>query len=436
MVDNNFINDIFKAQMNLMNNWSEMSRKATSLFTDSPQKDAEQQKKEEPSITDPWKKMSDMYFSSLSDWMSKASSSPFMNQFPSFFGPKSNAEQFTQMPQQMMKQWFDMMQTFTPKMKPQFPDLLDWGSTTASVQKLYEQWLETMGTTTKTIQDTFSGAVNKDSLSNIFDSVDTYTKLFEVWAPFYKKMAEGQADPEKLGKFFSPEMYRDVVEQTFAFLQPSAIHSFYQEILSVFETLLAGSSESVQQLGQLFRDQQKKIATISLGNPDSIREFYTTLASQYRTALAPYLSTSTDKHAEQTRRFLNILDVYGEYAATSSEYQQKLYKTSLKAMEEVMSTIGDKVASGSFPKSYDEFFKFWAQVNEKYFLEMMSGEDYAKLQGKMGKSSMKVKIEFDRLIESAFEHLPLARRSEVDELHKTIHELKTRIRELEKNKIQ
>lgn len=421
MIDNNFLNDIFKAQMSLMNNWSEMARKTTSMFSPAPEKE----KKEEPSLLDSWKKVADMYFAHLSDWVRKP-------QMAGFSLPSFSSEQFPQMTQQMMKQWLDMFAAYHPTMKMQFPDLTAFTSTTARFQKLYEQWLETMGSATETFQETLSGAINKDSLSNIFDSVDTYTKLFEIWAPFYKQLAEGQTDPELLKKFFSPDLYRDVVEQTFAFLQPSAVHSFYQEILSVFESLLAGSSESIQQLGKVMREQQKKMLTMTQGTPESIKEFYSTIATQYRTVLAPYLATSSDKQAEQTKRFLNILDVYGEYAAVSSEFQQTLYQTSLKAMEEVMNTFSEKVSNGTFPKSYDEFFKFWAQVNEKYFLDLMSGAEYSKLQGKLGKTSLKVKMEFDRLLEGAFEHLPLVRRSEVDELHKVIHELKARIRKLEK----
>jgi len=71
-------------------------------------------------------------------------------------------------------------------------------------------------------------------------------------------------------------------------------------------------------------------------------------------------------------------------------------------------------------------------VNEKAYSVLFQTEAYAKMQGELLEASLEVRQHLFKLTELYLYDLPIALRSEMDDLYKTVFELKRKVRGLEK----
>jgi hypothetical protein len=119
--------------------------------------------------------------------------------------------------------------------------------------------------------------------------------------------------------------------------------------------------------------------------------------------------------------------------AKNVEYRHVIYVTGLRAMEKVIETIAEKIRSnGDGISGFNEFLDLWIDVNEKTYLEVFQTEQFSKLQGEVLESSLSLRKHFFKLMELYLYDFPIALRSEMDDLYKTIYDLRKKVKGLEK----
>jgi hypothetical protein len=109
-----------------------------------------------------------------------------------------------------------------------------------------------------------------------------------------------------------------------------------------------------------------------------------------------------------------------------------MYVTGLAALEKVITTITEKCNKGQEVKEFDEFFDIWLDVNEKTYYELFQSAEFSKMQGEMLGTSLNMREHGFKLMELYLYDYPIALRSEMDDLYKTIYELKKKVKSLEK----
>ena len=93
------------------------------------------------------------------------------------------------------------------------------------------------------------------------------------------------------------------------------------------------------------------------------------------------------------------------------------------------------VATGRNKKTltnFDELFKTWVETNEAVFHDLFETKEYAAAQSKLGQISSHLYKDFEQMFEVMLKDFPVVTRSHVDELAKTVFELKRKVRDLEK----
>jgi polyhydroxyalkanoate synthesis regulator phasin len=80
---------------------------------------------------------------------------------------------------------------------------------------------------------------------------------------------------------------------------------------------------------------------------------------------------------------------------------------------------------------FNDFYNEWVKKNEELLTELFGSEEFSKLKGEILNISMDVKKHFEKQFENVFGVYPVVFRSEVDELYKTIHDLKKQVKNLE-----
>ena len=109
-----------------------------------------------------------------------------------------------------------------------------------------------------------------------------------------------------------------------------------------------------------------------------------------------------------------------------------MYVTGLAALEKVITTITEKCQQGRGDQEFDEFFDIWIDVNEDTYYELFQSEEFSKMQGKMLEASVNMREHNFKLMELYLYDYPIALRSEMDDLYKTVYELKKKVKSLEK----
>jgi phosphate uptake regulator len=79
-----------------------------------------------------------------------------------------------------------------------------------------------------------------------------------------------------------------------------------------------------------------------------------------------------------------------------------------------------------------EIYKEFLSVQDKHFITLFETDEYSKLMGEVSAMQLTLKKKIEKQLEKSMKNLPLINRTEMDELYKTIHELKKRINMLEK----
>src|SRR6218665_712637 len=81
--------------------------------------------------------------------------------------------------------------------------------------------------------------------------------------------------------------------------------------------------------------------------------------------------------------------------------------------------------------SAEQMCNEWIKVNEQLFTELFASEEFSKVKGEALNLSMDVKKHFEKQFENSFSNFPLVFKSEVEDMQKTIYDLKKQVKELQ-----
>jgi polyhydroxyalkanoate synthesis regulator phasin len=93
--------------------------------------------------------------------------------------------------------------------------------------------------------------------------------------------------------------------------------------------------------------------------------------------------------------------------------------------------LTEKMKETTMTTSFQPFFNEWVNINEKHYTTLFSTEEFSKLKADLTTLSFEIKKNLEKQFENRIESLPLVVKSEMDELYKTIHDLKKTVKTLE-----
>jgi class III poly(R)-hydroxyalkanoic acid synthase PhaE subunit len=156
----------------------------------------------------------------------------------------------------------------------------------------------------------------------------------------------------------------------------------------------------------------------------------------------------TDIYEKELRQFLHIpqlglmrsyqekassvADKYTIFQSNLSEYLRMLslpFNRSLQVMQE---KLGEMAEAGSLPKDTKTYYNLWVKVLEGHFMTLYQTPEYVETLGRTISSLADFSAARDEALEDIIGILPVARKSDMDDLAKEVYELKKRLRKLEK----
>jgi class III poly(R)-hydroxyalkanoic acid synthase PhaE subunit len=137
-----------------------------------------------------------------------------------------------------------------------------------------------------------------------------------------------------------------------------------------------------------------------------------------------------------TREFNNKLfksfDAWINFYKANFEYQVVLVDVWLKAFEELTRELASFTEKGETLQNWQQFLQAWSSVFDRVFAERFRSADALEVQGEFLNSAMTSRLYQQQLMEVFLKMFDLPTRSEVDEIHRSIYEMRKEIKSLKK----
>jgi class III poly(R)-hydroxyalkanoic acid synthase PhaE subunit len=138
-----------------------------------------------------------------------------------------------------------------------------------------------------------------------------------------------------------------------------------------------------------------------------------------------------------TREFNNKLfksfDAWINFSKANVNYQLVLVEVWLKAYEELTRELASSKEKDETIQNWQPFLQVWSSVFDRVFAQTFRSEDALEIQGKFLNSAMTYRLYQQQLMEVFLKMYDLPTRSEVDEIHRSLYELRKEIKSLKKS---
>jgi polyhydroxyalkanoate synthesis regulator phasin len=458
----NFVETVLEAQQKLVDNVIETTKKATnnnSFVSDSMEKGKEfyknwleQQKKAftgtsekvENATTNAkenFEKAGTYYQNWLNNQVEMAKKSWEMNQ--NFFNSNiPSADSFTKMnPFELYNNWNKWYQTYQTannwnNLMGQFnPSNMfnNFHSQTEQFTSFFNQYQELMKNSFAHLTENLQNAGSKDAFSNMMNITSGFTKFYEMWAPFWKSVQDKTFNAAEFKKNFNFDAYKDLMNNYFGF-NTDDTRQYFQQATDMFQNSLKDMA------GQGKAAYQHASETIKGFNPfagqnlfEQVANAYTNMQQVFANAVAPIAKMATPNPlTKNASEWANILDKTAIYNIKNAEMQYMVYQQGQKVMDALVENIMSKMENGVEVNNITALYQEWLNIGDKVFVELFESDEYSQLMAEVSAIQMKLRKEYETQIEKSMSGFPIATKSELDELYKTIYDLKKEVRQLVK----
>lgn len=193
-------------------------------------------------------------------------------------------------------------------------------------------------------------------------------------------------------------------------------------------------AEGLQKLGQLWVEplrQSLEMATQAMGGDVASIEL-TNLYGNYQQTFGNLLqSPSLGYTREFNNKLLKSFDAWTNFYKASFDYQLVLVDVWVRAFEQLI-RLASSQEKGETLQNWRQFQQVWSRVFDQAFAQTFRSENALEIQGKFLNAAMTYRLQQQQLMEVFLKMNNLPTRSEVDEIHRNVYELRKEIKSLKK----
>jgi hypothetical protein len=333
-------------------------------------------------------------------------------------------QQVFQQQMDMGKMWMQGVQSMFEQLAPRRREA-----------SLFEQWSKMYGLWNNQYGKPFAGQAPRNDIAEIFSNImsfsQSYMEMYQLWQPILEQLNIGKKPKkdafQELLSNFSFDKYNEIVSNIFGSTTPKQSENFLGQIADFTKNLLDTINQ--QTGGSLGKMMQQF--------PDMLQQIQGTqyeALGKVQKSIAPFLKMIPNSKEKQLLELsLQVQDDYTFYYIKSNEMQNLVQKTAQKALEATLKNILERIKQN--PEqiiTFEDFFNTWMDTTEPMMIELYRSPAFGKLQAEALAVSTAIKNHFEKQLELLLEPLPIAPRSEIDELNAIIHELRSKVRNLER----
>ena len=275
-------------------------------------------------------------------------------------------------------------------------------------------------------------AGKRGALSETAGGSSAYLNLYEIWVTLVKSMQEKTLDPTTYRDLMDPKKYKEILDRVFGF-DPDVITQVAAQASKLLEAYSGSSQHFIKPWIEAAEKNMKTLPQFVEGRPQATMQAYHNLFNAFDGTVGKFFHIPpVGKDREKIELILRTLDDISVYSAKLTEFQHTMYVTGMAALEKVITAVTEKGNKGEDIKGFEEFFDLWVDINEKTYFELFQSREFSRMQGELLETGLQLRQHNFKLMELYLYDYPIALRSEMDDLYKTIYELKKKVRSLEK----
>jgi len=129
-----------------------------------------------------------------------------------------------------------------------------------------------------------------------------------------------------------------------------------------------------------------------------------------------------------------VADKYNLFQSTMSEFMNLLGLPFTRTAKVLQEKLGEMAEDGQLPDDTKGYYNLWIKVLEGHFMTLFQTPEYVDTLTRTVNALAEFSAARDAALEDVLGLLPVARKTDIDEMAREIYELKKRIRKLEKAK--
>jgi hypothetical protein len=298
---------------------------------------------------------------------------------------------------------------------------------------LFESWNKTLNSTMHSLNTMMPGSSHQELFKNAMNTNALYFKLQEFYKPFFQAFQTKDFSFEGMKNMFDPSNYKKVTEELFSSFFPTTnLNTMLESNMKMVKDFFANNTtvnKDFQEYWKLFTDKFPHMISGDFAKfTETFRGFNTSLTETF----SPIMKlVAPSKEKENVELAMVNFDKAAAYQLKLNELQNHLYKTGQHVSTDMFTYLTEKMKETTMTPSFQPFFNEWVNINEKHYTNLFSTEEFSKLKADLTTLSFEIKKNLEKQFENRIESLPLVVKSEMDELYKTIHDLKKTVKTLE-----
>lgn len=298
---------------------------------------------------------------------------------------------------------------------------------------IFNQYNEILNSSFAKFKENMQNGTTQDVFKNMMNAGEGFSKFSEMWMPMWKSIQEKTFNMEAYKNMMNPVAYKEMMDKYFGFV-PETARQYMQQATEMFQNnfkqATQGNWNNYQQMRNMMNNAFPVNTTEVFGN---MMNGYNTFYNSMNDAVAPFTKMMTPN--AQTKTMIEWQDIANRiavYNIKNAELQYMMYTQGAKVMDNLAQNIVAKIEKGQEVNSMMALYQEWMNISDKTFVELFESDEYSELMAEVSAMQLKLKKDIEVQMEKFMTGIPVATRSEMDEMYKTIYDLKKQVRQLEK----
>lgn len=324
--------------------------------------------------------------------------------------------------------WFNGLQNWNNMF-----NMDSWKKATENWTGIFNQYSEALNSNFAKFQENMQNGTTQDVFKNMMNASEGFTKFYEMWMPMWKNIQDKTFNMDVYKEMMNPAAYKEMMDKYFGFI-PETARQYMQQATEMFQNnfkqATQGNWNNYQQMRNMFANAFPMNSNDVFGN---IMNGYNTFYNSMNEAVAPFTKMMTPN--AQTKAMMEWQDISNRiavYNIKNAELQYMMYTQGAKVMDNLAQSIVAKIEKGQEVNSMMALYQEWMNISDKTFVELFESDAYSELMAEVSAMQLKLKKDIEMQMEKFMVGIPVATRSEMDEMYKTIYDLKKQVRQLEK----
>lgn len=362
-------------------------------------------------------KMTDMNREFIAGMMNPAAMQQHMQHMMSNWNGMMN-------PSAMQNQWQQMMNPMS--MQTQMD------AATEQVKNFWNQFQNILNSNYSEFTKNFQNGTLMDSYKGMLNMSEGFGKFYEMWMPMMKSISDKTFNMDVFKSNMDMSKYKEFMDKYFSFM-PQGTQEYMQGMNRMMTEMMKNGNGQMNDLARQMRASMEHMIPGMTGNPFSaMLTNYNGMYSQMMQAVSPFAKLMTPnadtKNMQEWNRILNDMNTYN---IKSAEMQFMVYQSGANVMEKLAENLMHKIENGEEVNSIMKLYQEWLNISDAAYVQLFETDEYSALMAEVSALQLRIKKAVEGQMEKLFVNVPVATRSEMDEMYKVIYDLKKQVRQLQ-----